>query len=463
MDFKYIALIIWRVLFWITEVNAIYYAFLYITGLFLCKQKYPMQNDEMRFCIFVPCHNEGAVVASTVDNYVKINYDEKLFNIYFLADNCTDNTANLLRSAVEASGKNNFFVLERNDSDPQKRGKPHAIRWGIELLESKNQFYSAYDMFMILDADNFVDADILKHINSQYLSYSPKKRPAMIQVYLDSKNSKGWVARAYFANYRIFNTFLQMPKQKLGLVPTIGGTGYAVQTEFLKEIGGFNCTSLTEDLEIQAKATVKNRKIVYNHNTRIYDEKPTGLKQALVQRTRWAQGHWWVFFHYFPWLLVQLFNFKTFTATLKKLDMLVYLCVRLLGLCSVLIIPLNIYFMIFAPGLNSIPQVLSYANTVMLALSLFLYPLSSLYSGTPQEKKRVLLDFIPNMLAVYVMTAFDALASVAGLFKCGNQRVWKKTAHKYTELDNERESKLKNACKTAKERKKSKQKNPDVA
>lgn len=460
MDFKLIALIIWRVLFWITEVNAIYYAFLYITGLFLCKQKYPMASDELRFCIFVPCHNEGEVVLSTVNSHANIDYDEKLFDIYFLADNCSDNTAEVLKSAVKASGKSNFFVLERNDSDPQKRGKPHAIRWGIDLLESKNEFYSRYDMFMILDADNFADPDILKHVNSQYLSYALKKRPAMVQVYLDSKNSKGWVARSYFANYRIANTFMQMPKQKLGLVPTICGTGYAIQTDFLKEIGGFNCTSLTEDLEIQAKATVKNRKIVYNHNTRVYDEKPTGLKQALVQRTRWAQGHWWVFFHYFPWLLVQLFNFKTIGATFKKLDMLVYLCVRLLGLCSVLLVPFSVYFMIFAPGANSAPQTISYLNTALLVLSLFLYPLSSLYSGTKQEKKRVLIDFIPNMLAVYAMTAFDALACVVGLFKCGNQRVWKKTAHKYTALDTSREKPSISAMRKCK---KGKNNNADIA
>ena len=427
------------VLFWICEVYVVYYVFLYIVGFIFHKQKYPMVEDKQKFCIFVPCHNEGPVVAATVENYTHIEYAEDLFDIYFIADNCSDDTANILREAIKNSGKRNFHVLVRKEKDINKRGKPHALRWAIDALESQHLFYSYYDMMIIFDADNFVDATILKHINSQYASIKDKKKPVMIQCYLDSKNHNSLVARGYFQSYRVTNAFWQISKQKLHLNPAIGGTGFAVTTKFLKEIGGYSCTSLTEDLEIQTIATVKNRRIEYNGNARVYDEKPTKIKQSFVQRTRWAQGHWWLFFRYTPLLLIQLFNPFTIKNFFKKLDMIMYLAARLFSIVSSVTILLNIFYLIscLAIGRDSayVPLWAQYMNIGILVLTIAVIPLSSLYDGSKEEKKHILRDLIPNIIGIYLVGLIDLLIGYPGLFKCGNQKVWKKTTHCVTSLD----------------------------
>ena len=427
------------VLFWICEVYVVYYVFLYIVGFIFHKQKYPMVEDKQKFCIFVPCHNEGPVVAATVENYTHIEYAEDLFDIYFIADNCSDDTANILREAIKNSGKRNFHVLVRKEKDINKRGKPHALRWAIDALESQHLFYSYYDMMIIFDADNFVDATILKHINSQYASIKDKKKPVMIQCYLDSKNHNSLVARGYFQSYRVTNAFWQISKQKLHLNPAIGGTGFAVTTKFLKEIGGYSCTSLTEDLEIQTIATVKNRRIEYNGNARVYDEKPTKIKQSFVQRTRWAQGHWWLFFRYTPLLLIQLFNPFTIKNFFKKLDMIMYLAARLFSIVSSVTILLNIFYLIscLVIGRDSayVPLWAQYMNIGILVLTIAVIPLSSLYDGSKEEKKHILRDLIPNIIGIYLVGLIDLLIGCPGLFKCGNQKVWKKTTHCVTSLD----------------------------
>ncbi len=427
------------VLFWICEVYVVYYVFLYIVGFIFHKQKYPMVEDKQKFCIFVPCHNEGPVVAATVENYTHIEYAEDLFDIYFIADNCSDDTASILREAIKKSGKRNFHVLVRKEKDINKRGKPHALRWAIDALESQHLFYRYYDMMIIFDADNFVDATILKHINSQYLSIKNKKKPVMIQCYLDSKNHNSLVARGYFQSYRVTNAFWQISKQKLHLNPAIGGTGFAVTTSFLKEIGGYSCTSLTEDLEIQTIATVKNRRIEYNGNARVYDEKPTKLKHSFVQRTRWAQGHWWLFFRYTPLLILQLFNPFTIKNFFKKLDMIMYLAARLFSIVSSITIVLNLFYLItcLIIGRDSayVPLWAQIVNIGILVLTIAVIPLSSLYDGSKEEKKNILKDLIPNIIGIYLVGLIDLLIGYPGLFKCGNQKVWKKTTHCVTSLD----------------------------
>lgn len=421
---------IYLVLLSITSFYAVYYAFLGVVGLFLRKQKYPMIEDKTKFCIFVPCHNEEPVIGATIENYTKIQYNPELFDIYFLADNCSDNTANKARAAIEHYGMKNFHVLERNVDDPMKKGKPHALNCGIQTLESENKFYNQYDMFMILDADNFVDAEILRHVNCQYWSIKEKKRPVMIQTYLDSKNKNNLIARGYFAAYRFTNGFFQLPRYKLGLVPGIGGTGFAITTKFLNEIGGFHCKSLVEDLEIQTIATLKGRRIAYNHNVRIYDEKPTGLKQSAVQKTRWAQGHWYVFFTYGWRMFFRMFHPKEIKWFFKRFDNFIYLSSMLFMTLSWTVSLFSIGF--FFAGIRVISV---YLPSIMLSVfSILLFPISSLLDGTKQEKRRVLIDFFPNLLGTMIHTFVYFYANIVGLLHCRNQKVWKKTAHKVTAM-----------------------------
>ena len=425
--------IIYYVLLYPTLFLAAYYSFLAVVALVSHKQKYKMADDEKKFCIFVPCHNESSVISATVRNLSDINYSPELHDIFFIADNCTDDTAENIQRAILLSGRKNLHLLIRQESDVKKRGKPHAMRWGIERLESEGGFYSKYDFFMVFDADNFADSDILKHINSQYLSYPEKKRPAMIQAYLDSKNKNNLIARGYYVSYRMTNGFLQLPRHKLGLTPAIGGTGFAVTTEFLQSIGGYNCRSLVEDLEFETVATMNGRKIAYNHNARIYDEKPTGLKESAVQKTRWCQGHWYIFFKYSWRLILKMLDPREYKMFFKRLDNLVHIS--------------SLVFMLFAMGTIALPAVaffagvalpvspMIYLSAPLFFFSVLIFPISSLYDGGKTERRRVLIDLIPNLIATAIMMIVYFYSNVVGLMNCKNQTVWKKTAHKIVDVE----------------------------
>ena len=50
---------------------------------------------------------------------------------------------------------------------------------------------------MIFDADNLIDVDMFREVNSQYLD---KQKPDFIQCYLGSKNKTGVVAWFYYTS-----------------------------------------------------------------------------------------------------------------------------------------------------------------------------------------------------------------------------------------------------------------------
>ena len=78
-----------------------------------------------RFAVIVPAHNEEGVIGKLVQSLKKQDYPDTEYEIFVIADNCTDGTADAARKAGAS-------VLERTDA--QRRGKGYAMEWFFERL-----------------------------------------------------------------------------------------------------------------------------------------------------------------------------------------------------------------------------------------------------------------------------------------------------------------------------------------
>ncbi len=234
-------------------------------------EKFPITN---KFIIFVAAHNEEKVIGSLVRNLKELNYPKDMYDICVIADNCEDNTAIIAK-------ENGANVLERTDD--LRRGKGYSLEWAFsKFFESKRE----YDAICILDADNLVSENYLIEMNKQ-LAMGNK----VVQGYLDSKNPHDtWVSGNYSIAYWISDRLFQLPRYYLGLSCALGGTGFVMKTEVLKNIG-WEATCLTEDLEFSLRLVLKGMKVAWSHDAVVYDEKPLRLKQSWMQRKRWMQGH----------------------------------------------------------------------------------------------------------------------------------------------------------------------------
>lgn len=250
-----------------------------------------------RFAVLVAAHNEEAVIGSIVRNLKSLNYPKSLYDIFVIADNCDDNTAQIAR---ELGAR----VYER--SDTVKRGKGYSLEWMFKkLFELKEKF----DAVCILDADNLVSPNFLMEMN-KHLCMGHK----VVQGYLDSKNpNDSWISGNNSIAFWIGNRMFQLPRYYLGLNCVLGGTGFIVATDVLKEIG-WGATCLTEDLEFTLKLVLKNMKVYWAHDAVIYDEKPLAMPQSWRQRKRWMQGHFDCLRRFLKNLLVKAFKEKDMVA-----------------------------------------------------------------------------------------------------------------------------------------------------
>lgn len=289
----------------VISVNSVYFLIISIFG--WVRRKEPKAEDfpiKHTFALLVAAHNEESVIANIVKCLKALEYPKDMYDVFVIADNCTDRTAEIAR-------ENGAIVYER--SDDVKRGKGFSLEWMFKNLFALER---QYDAVSILDADNLVSSNYLLEMN-KHLSMGQ----GVIQGYLDSKNPQdSWISAGYSITYWVNNRMFQLARYYLGLNCALGGTGFVMRTDILKEMG-WGATSLTEDLEFTMKLVLRNMRVTWAHDAKVYDEKPLHMKQSWRQRKRWLQGHWDCAFRYMKDLLKKAMNEKDFAA----FDMAVYL------------------------------------------------------------------------------------------------------------------------------------------
>lgn len=227
-----------------------------------------------RFAVVIPAHNEQNVIKSSLRSIFSCDYPEDLFDVYVVADNCTDRTADAARAAGAR-------VLERHDKN--LRGKQHALKWAFQHILPDNSL-DIYDAVVVLDADNHVDRNFLRVLDG-YLAEGHK----VIQGYVETKNPcDSWVT----ANYAYMFWYLcrlQMARTVLGLSAWLAGTGLCISTDILRRIG-WNVTTLVDDVEYTCQLLLAGERVVFAPGAVVYDQKPVGLRDSMKQRLRWVRG-----------------------------------------------------------------------------------------------------------------------------------------------------------------------------
>ena len=378
-------------------------------------KEYADHDPESRFLVLVPAHNEEKVIGDIIHNLDQMDYPRELYDYYIIADNCTDSTA-------ETARKLGAKVIETaKDSPEAPTGKPIALKKALEAL---GDYQNRYDLMMIFDADNLMDTNMFREVNSQYLDSG---KPDFIQCYLGMKNKEGVIAWIDYTGFTLTNRFFGLAKQRLGLNCGIGGTGFAMSTRYLYERGGWTTRSLTEDFEIQVEATLEGRKILWNHHTRVYDEKPTSLRATIRQKNRWSQGRWFVTFHETRNLFRAAFNGQIRFGEFLSVFTHMYNCA---------VYPLVLFQSVCSTALCLIDPTKSFFNfsweSLVFSLSVFTYSFFFLfyYAERVDNNIRFSLRSLPVTVAAYLINILVGFISqIYGLIHWKDQGHWSKTEH----------------------------------
>ena len=378
------------------------------------QKRLPQAKRYRRFAVLVPAHNEAAVIVPLLVSLAEQNYPKNCYKVYVSCDNCTDNTAELAREM-------GAVALERFDTE--HNGKTWNVRWALTKIP-----FEEVDALAMFDADNLADKNFLTAMNN-YMELHPEAEA--IQGVLDVKNpDDNWLTRSYALAYWFTNRFWQYARGLWKLSCPLGGTGLVIRTATLQRIG-WNLQSLTEDLEMSTRIILSGSRVHWNDEAIIYDEKPQDIAVSRRQRTRWMQGHYWVFWNY-GWSSLKEFFV---TRRLQYLDLFLYLLAPAKSCIGIFIILGGMAFtlmnnMVLYPS-SDIPQSTFewVAFFGMPIVSIAVFCLICAILGQSMHEKKFTMRYAKDTFAYFWfgLTWIPILFKAAFLAK--DQGKWVKTEH----------------------------------
>ena len=145
---------IYNVIGVIITIMFLYKALYYVIGFFFTRKFKPAKKDH-KYAILIAARNEKNVIGNLLDSINKQDYKKKNITTFVVADNCTDNTAEIARS-------HGAIVYERfNDKD---KTKGFALQFLLENIE-KDYGRLSFEGYFIFDADNLLNKNYITKKN----------------------------------------------------------------------------------------------------------------------------------------------------------------------------------------------------------------------------------------------------------------------------------------------------------
>lgn len=262
------------ILLWPAGLACSYYWFLAVYSLMTRPPKSVYYNDvpQNTFAIIIPAHNEECVIAATIKSCLEMDYHPGKFEIFVIADNCTDKTA-------EIAKENCVICLERNDE--VNIGKGYALSWAFERI-----LPMGFDGLMVIDADCTVDKHALREFDKQFcIGYQALQANDVASNPDDSPMSY-----VVAVGNVIENDLFYSPKSDLGLAVFLRGTGMVFHRDLLMKFP-WSAHSIVEDVEYTLNLLRHGQKVKFVKNVKVSSAFPVTQEQLNVQRTRWGSGN----------------------------------------------------------------------------------------------------------------------------------------------------------------------------
>lgn len=242
-------------------------AFLTCGAFFSRPKKASKAQTPPKTAILIPAHNEELSIEKTLQSLKRCTGS---YEIVVVADNCSDQTAELAR-------KESVQVLERDE--PTLRNKAYALNFAIREL--KDQF----ELVIFLDADMQVETNFVEVIQNEV-----KEGAEVVQV-LDTLDTKGesLFSQLQGIAFMAFNGVRPLGRTFWNLSAGLMGTGFGCKREIVQQFP-FDVDSIVEDYAYHLKLVKAGKKVHFVPFTSVYATLPKTLEGMKTQRVRWEGG-----------------------------------------------------------------------------------------------------------------------------------------------------------------------------
>lgn len=256
-------------------INIVYLLFFAVASLFKGKQQHNASSGiYKRIAILIPAYKEDKVIMECVDSCMQQEYPSEKYDVVVISDRMEEQT-NTKLSALPVKLVEVFF---KNST------KAKALNYAME------QIGDAYDIAVVLDADNIIYPDFLQKINNVFSDSEVQ----IVQAHRMAKNLNTNLSVLDAASEEINNSIFRLGHANVGLSAALIGSGMAFGYALFKSImltidavGGF-------DRALELSLIKEGKRIYYLPEVDVLDEKVQNHANFSNQRRRWlsAQIHY---------------------------------------------------------------------------------------------------------------------------------------------------------------------------
>jgi cellulose synthase/poly-beta-1,6-N-acetylglucosamine synthase-like glycosyltransferase len=226
--------------------------------------------------ILIAAHNEEKVLAHILAALMEVNYPKEKMMVVPVNDRSTDRTREIIdRFCEDYPGRIRPF--HRSEG---KGGKGAALKDAMELVET--------EVVLIFDADYIPGVGLIRQLVAPF--FDAEVGGVMGRVVPLNVGANLLTRLLDFERLGGYQVD-QQARMNLGLVPQHGGTVAGVRLSALREIGGWNDNSLSEDTDLTYRLLLAGWKTVYQNRSECYEEVPETWQVRIKQLMRWARGH----------------------------------------------------------------------------------------------------------------------------------------------------------------------------
>lgn len=356
-------------------------------------------DDLPKISIIVPVKNEEIVIGRFLSSILKTDYPESKREIIVVEDGSTDQTSDIC-SDYARKHPMQVKVVTRSFSD----GKPSALVEAIKHVSG--------EIVGVFDADNVVDKSALLMVAKNFEDPSV----VAIQGKVNSINSEeNMLTRLISHEENLRYEGFCRGKDVLGLFVPLMGSNYFINKKVLEDVGGWNPSVLSEDMELSVRLIQNGEKVKYAPDVQSWQEYPSSLVVFFKQRIRWWRGAMEVGLKYGR--LMKSPNRLSLDAELTLVGSFAFISYMTGYLFAVLSL-----FLSFSPDFLTV--LLANVCSVFTVVLLGLAGAVMFYTTKPRKLKNVL--YIPLMYFYWVVLNFVAsFAFLQIIFR--RPKKWNKT------------------------------------
>lgn len=228
--------------------------------------------------LLVAAKNEAQVIGPLVESLQKLDYPTDRYDLWFINDNSTDETPQILNRLAQRYP--NLNVIHRGSE--AKGGKSGALN--LVWPQTKGE------LIAVFDADAQVSPDLLRHVVPMFDPDQGGKDTGAVQVRKAIANAgTNFWTRGQKAEMAL-DCYMQQRRIAVGGIGELRGNGQFVRRQAIAQCGGWNEETITDDLDLTIQLHLKQWDIGLLFTPAVGEEGVTSAIALWHQRNRWAEG-----------------------------------------------------------------------------------------------------------------------------------------------------------------------------